>query len=103
NRQIVISREITKMYEQYIRGTCREVIAWTEGNEIKGECCIVLEGNVHNEELKDNSWWKSFSIMEHVQYYEIQEKMSNKTAMKQVAQDRNIPKRNVYQKVHVDK
>lgn len=103
NRSVVISREITKVYEQYIRGTSTEVSSWLEENDIKGECCIIMEGNTSEETATDHEWWNTLTLAEHVQHYEVQGKMTNKAAMKQVAKDRDIPKRDVYQVIHVEK
>lgn len=103
NRQIVIAREITKVFEQFIRGNVETVLEWVENNVIKGECCIIVEGNQAGEEDEDSLWWKALTIPEHVLHYEQQEQVSNKEAMKQVAKDRNISRRDVYQQVHVNK
>ncbi|MEI3613538.1 16S rRNA (cytidine(1402)-2'-O)-methyltransferase [Pseudogracilibacillus sp. SO30301A] len=102
NRQISISREITKIYEQILRGNGKDVLRWAENNEIKGECCIVVEGNDAGEE-NASVWWQNLSIPDHVKHYEISDEMSHKAAMKQVAVDRGISRREVYQKIHVKK
>lgn len=102
NRQIVIAREITKVFEQFIRGNVEEVIEWIENNEIKGECCILVDGMGEGQK-EDTMWWESLSIQEHVSHYEETKQMTNKQAMKQVAIDRNISRREVYQHIHVEK
>src|SRR5690625_3094618 len=102
NRQIVIAREITKIYEQFVRGKVKEILNWLENNELKGECCIVIEGDVRGEK-EEETWWLSLSIPEHVRHYEIRDKLPHKMAMKQVAVDRNISRRDVYQQIHVNK
>lgn len=102
NRQIVIAREISKVFEQYIRGNVEKVIKWTESNTIKGECCIIVEGTME-EVQTDSLWWSSLTIKEHVLHYEEHENISNKDALKRVAVDRNMSKRDVYQHVHVKK
>ena len=100
NRQIVIAREITKIYEQFIRGNVEKVLKWAEENVVKGECCIVIEGS-SDTEVADTSWWEMLSIAEHVKAYEEKEGLSNKEAMKRVALDRNIARREVYHHIHV--
>jgi len=100
NRQIVIAREITKIYEQFIRGNVEKVLKWAEENVVKGECCIVIEGS-SDIEVADTSWWEMLSIAEHVKAYEEKEGLSNKEAMKRVALDRNIARREVYHHIHV--
>lgn len=102
NRQVVISREITKIHEQYIRGTCSEVVAWTEEHALKGECCILIEGNTSEELSSNDMWWDTLSMSAHVETYEATG-MTNKEAMKKVALDRKITKRDVYQAIHVDR
>jgi len=101
SRTIVIAREMTKIYEQYVRGTCEEIIAWLDKHPLKGECCILIEGI--DEEVSDSGkqWWHELTLVEHVKHYETTKEMSNKMAMKQVAKDRNISKRTVYQAVHI--
>ncbi|MBO1004470.1 16S rRNA (cytidine(1402)-2'-O)-methyltransferase [Pseudogracilibacillus auburnensis] len=102
NRQIVIAREITKIYEQIIRGNVEEVLDWMEKDVVKGECCIIVEGNKEEEET-DILWWASLTIPEHVLHYEQQDRLSHKEAMKQVAIDRSMTKRDIYRQIHVKK
>ncbi len=103
NRQIVIAREITKIYEQFVRGEVEDVLAWVEENDIKGECCIVVEGNLVAEEENDALWWAPLTIAEHVTHYEENDNMPHKSAMKQVAVDRKMTRREVYQQIHINK
>lgn len=101
NRQVSIARELTKLYEEYIRGSIQEVMKWLETGVIKGEFCIAIEGNSDVEELGE-VWWTNLSIIDHVTHYIETEKLKSKEAIKQVAIDRKIPKRDVYQSYHVD-
>src|SRR5699024_4369551 len=55
NRQIVIAREITKLHETFVRGKAEEVLEWIEKTPVKGECCIVVEGNLE-ESSQENNW-----------------------------------------------
>lgn len=99
DRQMVVCRELTKRYEEFIRGTVSEVMNWsTEGN-VKGEFCLVIEGN--SEPVEVDTWWETLSLVEHVNHY-IEENMSSKDAIKQVAKDRDIGKREVYAAYHQD-
>ncbi len=103
NRQIAIGRELTKRFEEYIRGSLEEAMTWAETGTLKGEFCIVIEGNVGTEELLNNdTWWKGLSLVDHVQHYINQEELSSKAAIKQVAAERDLPKREVYQAYHVE-
>lgn len=101
NRQVVISREISKVHEQYVRGTCQELVEWVEEHAIKGECCILIEGNTSTEAPTDNIWWESLSIAAHVQTYEATG-LTHKEAMKKAATDRQITKRDVYREIHIE-
>lgn len=91
NRNISISREITKKFEEVYRGTIKEVIEETK--EIKGEIVIVVSGN--NEEVT----YDDLSIEEHVNLY-IKNGLSSKEAIKKVAEDRNVKKSEVYNVYH---
>lgn len=101
NRNIVLARELTKLYEQFVRGSVSDVIKWLDTNEIKGECCILIEGAKEAMLEDENIWWENLSIEAHVQTYETKEGLSNKEAMKRVAKDRRISKREVYQHIHI--
>lgn len=101
DRKIVISRELTKKYEEFIRGTVKESIDWALNNEIKGEFCLIIEGNNDNIEGGDEqSWWKAWTVAEHIEHY-IEKGYTSKEAIKLVAKERNLPKREVYQSYHL--
>lgn len=91
NRQISISREITKKFEEVYRGTISEVKEETK--EIKGEIVIVVSGN--KEEIK----FDDISIIEHVNMY-IKNGMNSKEAIKKTAEDRNMKKSDIYNEYH---
>ncbi|WP_217588373.1 16S rRNA (cytidine(1402)-2'-O)-methyltransferase [Lentibacillus saliphilus] len=102
DRHIAIARELTKKYEQFVRGTVRELVDWMDTHPIKGECCIVVEGAHETSNDTESMWWASYTIKAHVDHYIVDEQMSSKSAIKQAALDRNIPKRDVYQAYHID-
>lgn len=102
DRKIVLARELTKKFEEFLRGTIDEAVAWTEQSEIRGEFCIVLEGT--SEEYIDESetpWWESLSIEEHVNYIIEEKQYNSKEAIKEVAIQRGLSKREIYQEYHV--
>lgn len=99
-RQISVARELTKKFETYIRGLTSEVINWAKENEVKGECCIVVEGSNVSVQ-KDDLWWSHLSVVEHIEYYMKEASYSSKDAIKEVARERHLPKRTVYQAYHV--
>lgn len=101
SRRVVLARELTKRYEEFLRGTLADAISWAESNEIRGEFCIVIEGNEDAEEVVEN-WWKDISIQTHVEMVMEKEGVSSKEAIKLVALERDIAKREVYQAYHVD-
>ncbi|MEC5425012.1 16S rRNA (cytidine(1402)-2'-O)-methyltransferase [Virgibacillus sp. C22-A2] len=102
NRQLVIARELTKRFEEYIRGSVDELLEWVEVTELKGEFCLVVEGSAAAAEEDTSLWWSHLAVIEHVTYY-IQEKgLTSKEAIKQVATDRKMPKRDVYQNYHIE-
>jgi len=102
DRQASISRELTKKHEEMVRGRLTELIAHFDENQPLGEFCIIVEGLDEEgaDQLKQeaNSWWQRLSIEEHVSYYEAT--MSRKAAMKQVALDRGLSKRDIYNEVN---
>lgn len=101
DRHVVIARELTKRFEEFIRGKTSEIVAWLDDNEVKGECVIVVEGNYKNELETETLWWSHLSVKDHVIHYVEEEKMPSKDAIKRVAKERHIPKREVYQIYHV--
>ncbi|WP_093276594.1 16S rRNA (cytidine(1402)-2'-O)-methyltransferase [Psychrobacillus sp. OK032] len=103
DRQIVLARELTKKFEEFIRGTIDEVVSWVEQNEIRGEFCIVLNGNDKEQiDELEVSWWDKLSIEEHVNIIIEEKQCTTKEAIKEVAIQRGLPKREVYQNYHVD-
>lgn len=101
NRKIALARELTKLYEEYIRGTIMEVQEWVRGNPVKGECVLIVDGATGDELDSQADWWLSLSIEEHVGHYEKIERVPHKEALKLVARDRNISRRDVYKQIHV--
>lgn len=99
NRRVALCRELTKRYEEFIRGTITEVIDWTEKDEIRGEFCIIIEGSSERiEEIEQ--WWQSLSLIEHIDHYVSENNLSTKEAIKETAKDRHMSKRDVYQIYH---
>jgi 16S rRNA (cytidine1402-2'-O)-methyltransferase len=99
DRRITICRELTKKHETAFQTTLKESISYYELNEPKGECVLVMEGK-SREELKaeEIAKWEEMSIEEHMDYY-LNQGISKKDAMKMVAKDRGIGKRDVYQQL----
>ncbi|MEK4423560.1 16S rRNA (cytidine(1402)-2'-O)-methyltransferase [Solibacillus sp. FSL K6-1523] len=101
DRKITLARELTKKFEEFLRGTVTEAIDWSQQNEIRGEFCIVLEGNPSNEMIEEEDvYWTDFTLEQHVEYLIEESQISSKEAIKEVAKLRNLPKREVYQAYH---
>lgn len=96
-RRLTVCRELTKKHETAFSTTLSQAIAFYEKTEPKGECVLVVEGR-SREEMKEEAIqsWLEISIEEHMQHY-LSQDMDKKSAMKQVAKDRGISKRDVYQ------
>ena len=96
DRQCAVARELTKIYEQVLRGTISEMIEHFEKVEPKGEFVIIVEGA--NQIEKEAAFWEKLSIEDHVNYY-VNTGESKKDAVRLVANDRRIPKNEVYNTV----
>lgn len=100
NRKIVLARELTKKFEEFLRGTVKEALEWTAENEIRGEFCIVMEGSNDQEDEDESAYWEELSVIDHVNFLIEEKGISSKEAIKQVAKERNLNKREVYQTYH---
>ena len=97
NRKVAVCRELTKKHETVFKGTLEEAWNWYEANPPKGECVLVLEGKSRKEISKEErKKWEDMSVAEHMELY-LSQGMEKKEAMKQVAKDRGVSKRDIYQ------
>lgn len=97
NRRITLCRELTKKFETVLPTTIEKALGMYESEEPRGEYVLVLEGkSLEQKRQERQASWESMSIEEHMAYYE-KEGMDAKSAMKQVAKDRGVPKREIYQ------
>ncbi len=92
NRKITVARELTKKFEEFLYTDFEKAIAHFSENPPKGEFVLIIEGA--NESEKTSPFDK-MTILEHINYY-IEQGIDKKEAMKKVATDRNISKRDVY-------
>lgn len=97
DRELTVCRELTKKHEDKMQTTFSELLAYSEVNEPRGEYVLIICGKTH-EELKQESQegFAAMTIEEHMAIYEDQG-IDRKEAMKLVAKDRGISKRDVYQ------
>ena len=97
NRRITLCRELTKKFETILPTTLEEALVKYDSEEPRGEYVLVIEGKSFEEKREEvRQAWQSMSIEEHMAYYE-KEGMDEKSAMKQVAKDRGVSKRDIYQ------
>ena len=97
DRRICICRELTKIHEEAVWTTLLEaVVFWTE-NEPRGEYVLVLEGLSEEEKAaEEEARWSKMSLQEHLQYY-LDQGIEKKEAMKRMASDRGMSRREIYQ------
>ena len=97
DRKITVCRELTKRYEEKTLTTISECLNYYKENEPRGEYVLVIDGKTFKEmEEEERKAWETMSLEEHMAMYEAQG-TSHKDAMKLVAKDRGISKRDVYQ------
>lgn len=96
NRKISLCREITKKYEENIYTTIEDAIKMYEVNDPRGEYVLVIEGrDREKDEIEKQNNWMNMELTEHMNLY-LKQGMDKKSAMKQVAKDRGVSKRDVY-------
>ena len=97
NRRLTICRELTKKHETAFQTTLEEALEYYQEQEPRGECVLVLEGKSREQvRLEQQQSWESISIEEHMEQY-LAKGMDRKEAMRQVAKDRGVSKRDIYQ------
>ena len=96
-RRLSVCRELTKKHETVFSATVSEALAYYRENEPKGECVLVLEGKSFSQiRREEQRQWESLTVEEHMERY-LDAGMDRKEAMKQVAKDRGVSKREIYQ------
>ena len=97
NRRVTLCRELTKRFETIFPTTFEDALTMYQEEEPRGEYVLVVEGKSHEDFKKEQEAdWQSISIEEHMAIYE-EKGTDHKEAMKLVAKDRGISKRDVYQ------
>ncbi|MCO4329810.1 16S rRNA (cytidine(1402)-2'-O)-methyltransferase [Staphylococcus hyicus] len=96
-RRITLGRELTKKFEQISTAKVTDMLELLEDTiPLKGEFVILIEGQ---EAIETTKWFESLSIHDHVDHY-IQQNMKPKQAIKQVAKDRDVPSKTIYNMYH---
>ncbi|MGM0167539.1 16S rRNA (-2'-O)-methyltransferase [Enterococcus sp. AZ135] len=95
NREVVICRELTKLYEEYLRGTVEELIEYLSEHSLKGECCLLVSGatEIVEEEIFEGSLKEQVEVL-------IAEGTVSKEAIKMVAKRHGLKKQDVYKEYH---
>lgn len=97
DRKVSVCRELTKKHETVFATTLPGALAYYEKNAPKGECVIVIEGKSRLEiREEEKAQWEQLTVEEHMEHY-LSGGMEKKEAMKQVAKDRGVSKRDIYQ------
>lgn len=100
DRRITLCRELTKKFETVLPTTLDNALAMYETEEPRGEYVLVLEGKSREEKRREEiASWEDRSIEDHMAYYE-QQGINHKDAMKLVAKDRGVGKREIYAYLH---
>ena len=99
DRKIVLCKELTKKFESVTEGRLFEITHYYETHDPRGEYVLVLEG-IDRKKLmhEEQKTWEEMSLQEHMAFYE-EQGYENKDAMKMVAKDRGVTKREIYQRL----
>lgn len=92
NRQVTLARELTKIHEEFIRGTIDDIVLKAEN--LKGEMVLIIEGNSQKE---NHSNFADLTLEQHYRVYQ-QQGLDKKEIIKKIAKDRGLSKNEVYQK-----
>lgn len=93
DRKIVLARELTKIHEEFLRGTVEEILE--KYKEPRGEHIIIIEGSKTKKESIENELLNSMTIEQQYEYYKKQNLPKNEI-IKKIAKDRNVPKNEIY-------
>ena len=97
DRRLTICRELTKRHEEKLQMTLADSLSYYEVNEPRGEYVLIIAGRSREEMKKEEqAGWEALSLEEHMAHYESQG-IDRKEAMKRVAKDRGVIKRDIYQ------
>ena len=97
NRRMTLCRELTKKHETAFCSTIKDLLDFYQDQKPLGECVLVIEGKSREEiREEEKAAWEEMSISQHMEVYEKQG-IDRKEAMKLVAKDRGVTKREIYQ------
>lgn len=98
-RELVLARELTKKFEEFLRGKAQELASFCIEKKLKGEIVLLITG----KNLNETTDWGALSIEAHVAQVQQMEQLSLNEAIKKVAEVRSLSKRIVYNKIHQTK
>ncbi|MCZ8517531.1 16S rRNA (cytidine(1402)-2'-O)-methyltransferase [Paenibacillus filicis] len=103
DREIVLVRELTKRYEEALRGTLAEALLHLAEHPAQGEYVVVVRGAEDDPSAprSEDAWWAGLTAEEHVARYEA-DGLDRKEALKRAASDLGVPKRELYNQLHRD-
>ena len=96
-RPVVVARELTKKFEEIVRGTAEELYQSFKDKTIKGEIVLLIGGKPENEEQDE---WLQLSVQEHVHHLQETYSLTLSDAIKLAAKLRNASRRDIYQEIH---
>lgn len=97
NRELTICKELTKKHEKKYKTTIEDALRLYEEQEPRGEYVLVIKGKSHEQIQEEaRASWEEMSIEDHMEYY-LSQGIDKKEAMKLVAKDRGVSKRDIYQ------
>lgn len=106
HQTVVLSRELTKKHEEFIRGSAKEMMDLLEEETLKGECCILIGSKSKGEQLvnnlteEDHAETSEMAVVDLVAYLQTNQGLSQKDAIKKAAKTRQMRKQDVYRLVH---
>lgn len=96
DRQIAVCKELTKRHETVYRSDIKGAVDYYNANEPRGEYVLVIAGLNREDIIRDKQdAWKEMPLEEHLKHYESQG-IERREAIKLVAKDRGVPKREIY-------
>ena len=99
DRRIAICRELTKKFEEVNQTTIGSAISFYKDNEPRGEYVLVIEGkSLEEQDEEKRKSWQDMSVEDHMKFYE-EQGIPRKEAMKKVAADRGVGKRDIYKEL----